>query len=107
MKTLLISFAAVLVAGSASAQKAPLPRELPPYGPETPLAAPAVQTLKLENGLTVWLVAEPGFPKIALTLIVRGGFAADPADRPGISTLLVNTIDQGTSTRNARQIAQD
>ena len=107
MKILIIWLCALLAAGSALAQKALLPKELPPYGPETPLAAPAVKSAKLNNGLTVWLVSEPGFPKIALTVSVRGGFGADPVDRPGISKLLASTVDQGTSTRTARQIAQD
>ena len=107
MKALVISLSALLFAGTALAQKAPLPKDLPPYGPETPLAAPAVKSAKLDNGLTVWLVSEPGFPKIAVTLAVRGGFASDPGDRPGISDLLAKTVDQGTATRNARQIAQD
>ena len=62
---------------------------------------------KLDNGLTVWLVSEPGFPKLAFTLAVHGGLAADPADRPGISELLSNTIDQGTKARTAKQIAEE
>jgi predicted Zn-dependent peptidase len=88
-------------------KEAPLPKDLPPYGPEKPLAAPEVQASKLDNGLTVWLISEPGFPQIALDLAARGGFAADPADRPGISRLLANTIAQGTATRSAKQVAQE
>lgn len=107
MKTLVISLSALLLAGSSVAEKAPLPKDLPPYGPETPLVAPTVKAIKLDNGLTVWLVPEPGFPKVAIALAIRGGFAADPADRPGISDLLTKTIDQGTATRMAKQIAQD
>ncbi len=107
MKILAISLSAMLFAGSVAAQKTPLPKDLPPYGPETPLAAPAVKTATLDNGLTIWLVSEPGFPKIALALAIRGGLASDSSDRPGISELLANTVDQGTATRNAKQIAQD
>lgn len=107
MKAVAISLSALFIAGFALGQRTPLPKDLPPYGPETPLAAPAVKSTKLDNGLTVWLVPEPGFPKISVALAVRGGFAADPSDRPGISDLLAKTIDQGTANRNARQIAQD
>ncbi len=88
-------------------KEVPLPKDLPAYGPETPLKAPNVNVSKLENGLTVWLVSEPGFPKISLCLAARGGFAADPADRPGISSLITRTIDQGTASRSARQVAQE
>ena len=107
MKTLVISLSVVLCAGYAVAEKAPLPKELPPYGTEIPLTAPAVNSTKLDNGLTVWLVSEPGFPKVSIALAVHGGYAADPVDRPGISELLTKTIDQGTATRTAKQIAQD
>jgi zinc protease len=92
----------------ASAQKAPaLPKELPPYGPLVPFRAPQVMVRKLDNGLTLWLVPRPGFPKVALVLATQGGLAADPKDRPGLAELLLATIDQGTTTRSARQIAEE
>ena len=107
MKTLKIFAALVLLASAALAEKASLPKDLPAYGPEKPLQTPSVKVLKLDNGLTVWLVSEPGFPKLSFALAVHGGLAADPADRPGISELLSNTIDQGTKTRTAKQIAEE
>jgi len=98
----------LLFAALAAAQKEPpLPNDLPPYGPEKPLASPSVQSVKLDNGLELWLVPKPGFPKAALTVAVRGGLAADPANLPGLSELLSKTIDQGTKTRNAKRIAQE
>jgi len=98
----------LLLSSVVFAQKAaPMPKDLPPYSPEKPLQAPSVKSAKLDNGLSLWLVAEPGFPKVALTIAVRGGMAADPADRSGISELLAKTIDQGTRTRSAKQIAQE
>lgn len=84
----------------------PLPKDLPPYGPLVPFAAPKVLVTKLPNGLTVWRVARPGFPKVALTLAVRGGRAYDPESRPGVSDLLLAVMDQGTKTRSAKQIAE-
>lgn len=92
----------------ALAQKEPpLPKDLPAYGPEKPLQTPSVKAERLDNGLSLWLVSEPGFPKVALTIAIRGGLAADPSDQPGISELLSNTINQGTRTRSAKQIAQE
>ena len=94
------------LAGVAQKEK-PLPESLPPYGELKPLAAPKVTMRKLGNGLTLWLVPRPGFPKVSYTLAVRGGLAADPQDRPGLAELLTATIDQGTARRTARQIAED
>jgi predicted Zn-dependent peptidase len=107
MKNLKLLATVLLLASGAFAEKAALPKDLPAYGPEKPLQAPSVKVTKLDNGLTVWLVSEPGFPKLAFTLAVHGGLAADPADRPGISELLSNTIDQGTKARTAKQIAEE
>ena len=33
--------------------------------------------------------------------------SADPQDRPGLAKLLTSTVDQGTATRSARQIAEE
>ena len=91
----------------AQGKEPQLPKGLPPYGPTVPFHAPQVEIKKLPNGMTLWLVPRPGFPKVALTFAVRGGMASDPADLPGISDLLTATLDQGTQTRNAKQIAED
>jgi len=96
------------IAPAAGAEKAtPLPKELPPYGELKPFAAPQTTAEKLANGLTLWLVPRRGFPKVSYALAVRGGLAADPPDRPGLAQLLTATIDQGTATRTARQIAEE
>jgi predicted Zn-dependent peptidase len=93
---------------AAAQQKAqPLPKDLPPYGAIQPFRQPAVQASRLSNGLTVWLVPEPGFPKVAFAVAVRGGLSADPADRPGLADLLANVLTQGTRTRSSRQIAEE
>lgn len=108
MRFLKLAGIVILFASCAFAQKqAPLPKDLPAYGPEKPLEAPAVKMARLDNGLTVWLVSKPGFPTLSFSVSVRGGLAADPGDRPGLSELLSNTIDQGTKLRNARKIAED
>lgn len=99
-------FAFTLMSAAQQKGPPPLPKDLPAYGPLVPFNAPNTQVKKLKNGLTLWLVPRPGFPKVALALAVRGGRAADPKDRPGLSDLLLATIDQGTKTRSAKQIAE-
>src|SRR5579859_3547688 len=46
------------------------------------------------------------FPKVSFSIAVAGGYTADPKDLPGLSDLISATIDQGTKSRNARQIAE-
>jgi zinc protease len=109
VKSLTLAAALLLFAVSASAQKEeqPLPKDLPPFALEKPLQAPDVKSVKLDNGLTVWLVPQTGFPKVSYSLAILGGFAADPKDHPGLAQLLAATVDQGTKTRSARQIAEE
>ena len=103
----LLFIAALAPNALAQEKHPPLPKDLPPYGPTVPFRAPKVEVKKLSNGLTLWMVPRPGYPKVALAVAIRGGMAADPADRPGLSQLLMDTLDQGTKTQSARQIAED
>ncbi len=84
----------------------PLPAGLPPYGPDRPLPLPEVRLLRLDNGLTLWLVRRPGLPLVALRLALRGGTAADPKGRQGVSELLAETLTAGTRRHSARRLAE-
>jgi zinc protease len=109
------SLAALLVAATClafavparAAGDRPLPKELPPFGRDKPLPAPAVDHRALANGLQVWLLARPGFPKVTAELVVRGGTAADPAELAGTAEVLVAAVKEGTTRRSSRQIAEE
>src|SRR3989442_11518210 len=104
--SLMVTMAVAL--GALGAEKpVKLPKGLPPYGPVVPFRAPQVEIKKLDNGLTLWLVPRPAFPKVAFALALRGGMATDPKDHPGLSQLLVATVDEGTKTCRAKQIAEE
>ena len=108
MKNVLTVILVLLLAAAAQAQKeAPLPKDLPPYGTQPAFQPPEVKAAKLDNGLTVWLVAQPGLPKVSFGIVVVGGLAVDPTDRPGLSELLARTLNQGTKIRSAKQIAEE
>ena len=102
----LIAFLFFAAAFAHAQKEHALPKELPPYGPVTSFSTPAVKTIQLQNGLTIWMVSRAGFPKAAAVLVVRGGMAADPKDRPGLAEVLANALSQGTKTRSAREIAE-
>ena len=108
MKRAILFVLAVLVTPVLhAAEKKALPKDLPPFGDDKPLPVPSIAQSKLPNGLTVWVVKRPGFPRVAAVLAVRGGSAADPRDAEGISELLADTLKEGTALRTSRQIAEE
>lgn len=78
--------------------------QVPPLGADKPFVAPAVKSSKLANGLEVFVVERTELPKVVVTLATRAGSSADPADRAGVASMTVSTLDLGTKTRNALQI---
>jgi zinc protease len=85
----------------------PLPKDLPPYGADKPLPVAEIAQRTLKNGLTVWVVPRDGLPKINVVLAARGGLAADGPGRDGVSSLLAGLVNEGTTTRTSRQIAEE
>ncbi|BDU74338.1 M16 family metallopeptidase [Mesoterricola silvestris] len=103
---------AVLLAASglrllAAHEETPLPKDLPPYGAERPIPAPAVTQRTLPNGLDVWVLNRPGFPKVTACMVIRGGNAHDAADRQGLTGFMAGLLNEGTRTRSSRQIAEE
>jgi len=66
---------------------------------------PANQRFVLPNGLTVVLVPKKDVPMIAFAGFVRGGSLADPADKPGVGSLVAGLLDRGAGKRSAYQFA--
>jgi len=66
---------------------------------------PANQRFVLPNGLTIVLVPKKDVPLIAFSGFVRGGAAADPADKPGVASLVAGLLDRGAGKRSAFEFA--
>ncbi len=83
-------------------------RETPPQpGPARPLNLPIPEIFKLQNGLTVYYNYRPGLPVVAADLVFNTGSGANPIHEPGLASLTANMLQQGTTTRNATQIADE
>ena len=80
-------------------------KDPPKPGPATALHLPVPQEFKLSNGLTVLYSERPGLPVVAADLVLRSGSGANPADKPGLASFTARMLQQGTTTRNALQIA--
>ena len=59
----------------------------------------------LPNGLTIVLVPKKDVPLIAFSGFVRGGALADPADKPGVASLVAGLLDRGAGKRSAFEFA--
>jgi len=87
--------------GGADRSSMPLP------GPAPQVGFPDVERARLDNGLAIVLAPRPGLGLVEAQLIVPGGFAADPRERPGTANLALAMLDEGTTTRNALEISED
>ena len=81
--------------------------EVPTPGPARSLQVATPETARLANGLTLILSTRKGLPVVAANLVVRSGSDANPPQMPGLANFAVSMLDQGTTTRNAVQIANE
>ncbi len=74
------------------------------HAPAVTMASRAehVQRIVTPGGITAWLVESYAVPLVALEFSLRGGAAQDPADKPGLATLLAGLLDEGAGPYDAR-----
>jgi zinc protease len=61
----------------------------------------------LPNGLTLLLNERKGLPVVSANLVLKTGSDANPLDKPGLANFVAAMLDEGTTTRNALQIADE
>ncbi len=99
-----VAVAAVLAAHTVAAQV------WPSEGPPPPLAArrvkfPSYKIRTLANGLQVLFVPYHEQPSVSYRLLVRAGAVQEPADKPGVASFVASMLNQGTTSRSAKAIA--
>ena len=105
-RMLVLSACLALAPAVAGAQVRDWPSEEPPRPlPAREVKFPPYSVKTLANGLQVIAVSQNEQPAVSLRLIVRAGGALDPADKPGVATLAAALLDQGTTSKDAEQIA--
>lgn len=68
---------------------------------------PQVRTATLSNGLRVLLMERHTAPLVNLSLVVDAGYSADPIGRPGIASLALDLMQEGTKTRDGFRIIDE
>jgi zinc protease len=93
-------------AGPASAASLDRSKGAPLGQPEA-LKLPPMREAVLSNGLKVVLAESHAAPVVNLSLLVDSGYAADPADLPGLTSLTLRMLEEGTASRSAMRIAEE
>lgn len=72
-----------------------------------PLNIPKPFETVLPNGLRVVILEEKRLPLVSYRLAFRTGSANNPPDMPGLMNIMTGLLNEGTETRNSKQIADE
>jgi len=83
----------------------PWRRTPPPAGAPIAPRLPEPSVFRLENGLTVYHLERSDVPLVHARLVVNAGLAVNSGLAPGLADFAVATLEDGTATRSALDIA--
>ncbi|MEO8702516.1 MAG: pitrilysin family protein [Kofleriaceae bacterium] len=78
----------------------------PTVKPPGPVELPNIDSFKLNNGLSVFVVKNDRLPVTSMQLAVRAGRMHEPASRLGVAELTADMLVKGTRRRDALAIAK-
>jgi zinc protease len=79
----------------------------PAPGSAPSVQLPPMQKATLSNGLKVVLAERHGAPVVNFTLLVDSGYAADPPEGKGTTSLEQRMLEEGTPTRDSLKIGEE
>lgn len=83
-------------------------KQTPPAGgPPKGFSLAEHESYTLPNGMRITLVPYGVLPKVTVTLMVRAGTLNQPAEIPGLADLAAELMKEGTTSRTAKQIAEE
>ncbi len=75
-----------------------------------PLAATAADIVPVKfttpNGMTVVVLEQHFLPIVELHALVKAGSAQDPPEKAGVANLVASLLDEGTTSRSSKQLAE-
>lgn len=73
------------------------------FGLATPShAASKIQRVVSPGGIEAWFVQDATVPLIAMEYAFGGGAAQDPADKPGVATMVAGLLDEGAADLDSK-----
>jgi len=80
---------------------------LPDLGGASEVGFPEIKRAVLSNGLNIMLLERHSIPIVNAALAVDAGYASDSSAKAGVASLASDLMDEGTTTRDAFQIADE
>ncbi len=80
--------------------------KLPELGTPVPSSFPDLHKATLKNGLKIVLAQRKGVPTIVGSLLINAGYATDALSKPGLASLAMDMLDEGTQNLNTLQISE-
>ncbi len=71
-----------------------------------PFKAPQIKEFVTPKGIKAWLVEDSSSPLIAVSILFKGGAAADPERLTGLSELAVSLLDEGAGNLRAGEFQE-
>jgi zinc protease len=78
-----------------------------PLGHPEALRLPPMQSATLSNGLKVVLAESHTAPVVNLALMLDGGYASDSKELPGLASLTLRMLEEGTNKRSSLAISRE
>ncbi|MCB2085108.1 MAG: insulinase family protein [Sphingomonadaceae bacterium] len=94
----------MLQGGSAAVAEADR-SQLPEVGELKPLDFPAIERATLSNGMEVYFARRAAAPVVSVRVDFDAGYAADPRDKLGLSSLMLQAMDEGTMHLDSTALA--
>ncbi len=82
-------------------------KKLPETGTPPDATFPALQKAELSNGMKIILAERKSIPVINFNLLIDAGFASDQFAYPGVASMAMSMLDEGTKTKDALQISDE
>ncbi|MBI2855607.1 MAG: insulinase family protein [Chloroflexi bacterium] len=79
----------------------------PPPAQSRPFLPPVPQRQRLSNGLNLLVLEKRDLPAVAFGLVLKTGATKDPLALPGLAAFTTAMLQEGTTTRSSRQIADE
>ncbi|APG62093.1 peptidase M16 [Sphingorhabdus lutea] len=80
--------------------------KFPEAGPTPELDFPVVESATLNNGIKLFFAKRDAVPMVRVAFSFDAGQAADPKDKLGITSMMTNLLEEGTTSLNSVQIAE-